>query len=53
MIVVLRKWREFRCNTPQIALALATTEDGLPVEYRLFSGNTVEISTLIECVLIF
>lgn len=42
--------KNFRFNTTQVVLALATTEDGLPVGYRLFSGNTAEVSTLIECV---
>jgi transposase len=34
----------------QVTLALATQNDGFPIGYRLFSGNTAEISTLIECV---
>ncbi len=34
----------------QVVLALATTEHGLPVGYRLFHGATAEISTLLECV---
>ena len=42
--------KDFRFNTTQIVLALATTEKGLPVGYRLFSGNTAEVSTLIQCV---
>ncbi len=39
-----------RFNTTQVILALATTSTGLPIGYRLFSGNTAEVSTLIECV---
>lgn len=34
----------------QVVLALATTEQGLPIGYKLFSGETAEIKTLIECV---
>ena len=33
----------------QVVLALATAQNGLPVGYRLFPGNTAEVSTLIEC----
>jgi transposase len=42
--------KNFRFNTTQVILALATTNTGLPIGYRLFSGNTAEVSTLIECV---
>lgn len=42
--------KNFRFNTTQVVLALATTEEGLPVGYRLFPGNTAEVSTLIESV---
>jgi transposase len=42
--------KNFRFNTTQVVLALATTEDGLPVGYRLFPGNTAEVSTLIQSV---
>jgi transposase len=31
----------------QVVLALATTKEGLPVGYRLFPGDTAEVSTLI------
>jgi transposase len=34
----------------QITLALATQKDGFPVGYRLFSGKTAEISTLVDCI---
>lgn len=33
----------------QVVLALATTKDGMPIGYRLFPGNTAEISTLLTC----
>lgn len=42
--------KNFRFNTTQVILALATTNAGLPIGYRLFPGNTAEVSTLIECV---
>ena len=34
----------------QVTLALATDKDGFPIGYKLFSGNTAEISTLVECI---
>jgi transposase len=34
----------------QVTLALAADSKGFPVGYRLFPGNTAEVSTLIECV---
>ena len=34
-------------DTP--VLALATTDHGLPVGYKLFPGNTAEVKTLIAC----
>lgn len=33
----------------QVVLALATTEHGLPVGYKLFPGNTGEVKTLLAC----
>jgi transposase len=42
--------KNFRFNTTQVTLALATTSNGLPVGYRLFPGNTAEVSTLMECI---
>jgi len=33
----------------QVVLALATTEHGLPVGYKLFPGNTGEVGTLLAC----
>ena len=32
-----------------MVLALATTRTGLPIGYKLFSGNTAEVTTLVEC----
>jgi transposase len=49
----LRKFgfsKNFRFNTTQVVLALATTKEGLPVGIKLFSGNTAEVTTLINCV---
>ena len=46
----LRKFgysKDHRFNTTQVVLALATNEDGLPLGYELFSGNTAEVKTLL------
>ncbi len=42
--------KDFKFNTTQVVLALATTAEGLPVGYRLFRGNTAECKTLIESI---
>lgn len=42
--------KDFKFNTTQVVLALATTKEGLPVGYRLFAGNTAESKTLIESI---
>ena len=42
--------KDFRFNTTQVVLALATTQEGLPIGYKLFPGNTAEVTTLINCV---
>jgi transposase len=42
--------KDCKFNKTQVVLALATTKTGLPIGYKLFPGNTAEISTLIECV---
>lgn len=42
--------KNFRFNTTQVVLALATTSEGLPIGYKLFPGNTAESKTLIECI---
>ena len=41
------KDQKYHCT--QVVLALATNEDGLPIGYELFAGNTAEVRTLIEC----
>ncbi len=41
------KDQKYHCT--QVVLALATNEDGLPIGYELFAGNTAEVKTLIEC----
>lgn len=49
----LRKFgfsKNFRFNTTQVVLALATTCEGLPIGFKLFPGNTAEVSTLIACI---
>ena len=33
----------------QVVIALATTQDGLPIGYKTFPGNTAEVSTLLAC----
>ncbi len=40
--------KDSKFNTTQVVLALATNEDGLPIGYELFSGNTAEVKTLIK-----
>lgn len=50
---ILRKFgfsKNFRFNTTQVVLALATTCEGLPIGFKLFPGNTAEVSTLIACI---
>jgi len=42
--------KDFRFNTTQVVLALATTCTGLPIGYKLFPGNTAEVTTLINCI---
>jgi transposase len=41
--------KDQKFHTTQVVLALATTSEGLPVGYRLFPGDTAEVSTLIAC----
>jgi hypothetical protein len=36
-------------HSVQVVLALCTTDDGLPIGYKLFPGNTAEITTLAKC----
>ncbi len=49
----LRKFgysKDFRFNTTQVVLALATNTDGLPVGYELFEGNKAEVKTLVQAI---
>lgn len=49
----LRKFgysKDHRFNSTQLVLALATNEDGLPIGYELFSGNTAEVKSLIAAI---
>lgn len=39
------KDQKYHCT--QVVLALATNEDGLPIGYELFPGNTAEVNTLL------
>ena len=39
--------KDQKFHMTQVVLALATTKEGLPVGYRLFPGDTAEVSTLI------
>lgn len=38
--------KDQKFHTVQVVLALATTEEGLPIGYRTFPGNTADVSTL-------
>lgn len=42
--------KDHKTDTTQVTLALATTKTGLPIGYRLFPGNTAEVSTLMGCI---
>ena len=42
--------KDCKFNNTQLVLALATTSDGMPIGYKLFPGNTAEVTTLISCV---
>lgn len=47
----LRKFgysKDQKFHSTQVVLALATTSEGLPIGYELFSGNTAEVSTLLH-----
>ncbi|HET9434787.1 MAG TPA: IS1634 family transposase [Chitinophagaceae bacterium] len=41
--------KDQKFHSVQVVLALATTQDGLPIGYKSFPGNTAEVSTLLEC----
>jgi transposase len=38
--------KDQKFHSVQVVLALATTENGLPIGYKLFPGNTADVSTL-------
>jgi len=42
--------KDQKTHLTQVVLALATTQDGLPVGYKLFPGNTAETSTLLHAI---
>jgi len=49
----LRKFgysKDQQFHSIQVTLALATTSDGMPIGYKLFPGNTGEVSTLLNCI---
>lgn len=41
--------KDHKIGETQVVLALATTQEGLPIGYTLFSGKTAEVSTLLQC----
>ena len=48
----LRKFgysKDQQFHSVQVVMALATTQDGLPIGYKCFPGNTAEVSTLLKC----
>ena len=42
--------KDHRFNTTQVVLALATNQDGLPIGYELFGGNSAEVPTLLASI---
>ncbi len=42
--------RDHRSDCKQVNLALVTTQEGLPLSYELFPGNTVDVQTVKEIV---
>lgn len=42
--------KNFRFNTTQVVLALATNADGLPIGYELFEGSKAEVKTLLAAI---
>jgi len=49
----LRKFgysKDQKFHSIQVTLALAATSDGVPIGYKLFPGNTGEVSTLLNCI---
>ena len=41
--------KDNKFNEVQVVLALLTDEEGLPITYEIFPGNTAETKTLISC----
>lgn len=41
--------KDRKIGETQVVLALATTSEGLPIGYTLFSGKTAEVKTLLQC----
>lgn len=41
--------KDQKFHSVQVVMALATTQDGLPIGYQSFPGNTAEVSTLLKC----
>jgi transposase len=41
--------KDHKIGETQVVLALATTSEGLPIGYSLFSGKTAEVKTLLKC----
>ena len=41
--------KDHKFHSVQVVMALATTQDGLPIGYKSFPGNTAEVSTLLSC----
>ena len=39
-------WKNGRSDAPQVVVGLAVTRDGFPVRHWVFSGNTVDVSTV-------
>lgn len=42
--------KDQKFHMTQVVLALATNKEGFPLGYKLFPGNTAEVSTLVECI---
>lgn len=41
--------KDSKHHQTQVVLALATTGNGMPLDYELFSGSTAEVTTLLSC----
>lgn len=41
--------KDHKFGQVQVVLALATTNEGLPVGYKIFKGNRAEVKTLLAC----